>query len=503
MPVDPVRLAACFDATVELSPTGQQRQLDALDDPELRDALARLLAHDRAHPLPPSPVPTDMSEGTRIGELVILGPLGAGATSTVHAARDEALGRTVAVKRLVGGRGPWGSDDRQRIRAEARALARLSHPNVVQLHELREHAGELLLVMEHVQGAPLGAWLRQNPARPWRPVLAALLQAGRGLAAAHAIGLVHGDFKPDNVLVGDDGRVRVVDFGLARLVAGTTPGTTHTGAGTPAFMAPEQFAGQPGDARSDQFSYCVTLYTCLFGQPPFPAASVPALIARLADPPAAPPAHELPPALLAAILRGLARDPADRWPAMDSLLAALEREHGDPEDDLRVGRRARRIATLGLLLVALAVDAFVFLRPDASPSQLTPRDLVVFMLAVFALLLALVAGFWRAFRQNRANRRLIGVVLLALGAVLVHRLIALHHATPPPHTLAVDLLIMATCAAATTLTFRRQFLAPTLVFVLAAVLATLLPERAPAVFSACSVTTFALVLLGWPRDGEL
>ena len=168
-----------------------------------------------------------------------------------------------------------------------------------------------------------------------------------------------------------------------------------------------------------------------------------------------------------------------------------------------VGRRARRIATVGLLLVALAVDAFVFLRPDASPSQLTPRDLVNFMLVVLALLLALIVGFWRAFRQNRANRRLIGVVLLALGAVLVHRLIALHHATPPPHTLAVDLLIMATRSAATTLTFRRQFLAPTLVFVLAAGLAALLPERAPAVFSACSVTTFALVILWWPRDGEL
>jgi hypothetical protein len=446
-----------------------------------------------------------MSEGTRIGELVILGQLGAGATSTVYAARDLALGRSVAVKRLVGGPGPWNSSDRQRIRAEARALAGLSHPNVVQLHELREHHGELLLVMEHVHGAPLGAWLRSATRSPedWRPTLAALLQAGRGLAAAHAIGLVHGDFKPDNVLVGDDGRVRVVDFGLARLVAGA-PEARHPLAGTPAFMAPEQFAGQPGDARSDQFSYCVTVYTCLFGQPPFPAANLPALIDRLAAPPAPPPPHSLPPALVAAMLRGLARDPAVRWPTMDALLAALEREHGrDPEDDLRVGRRQRRVATVGLLITALAVDAYVFLRPDAAPSQLTPRDLVVFMLAVLALLLALVAGFWRAFRQNRANRQLIGVVLLTLGAVLGHRLIALQHSSAPAHTLAVDLLIMATCAITCAITFRRQFLLPALVFSLAALVATLAPERAPAVFSACSITTFALVLLWWPRDGEL
>ena len=501
MPVDPARLAACFDDAVELDPPAQQALLADLDDPELRAELTRLLAHDRAHP---EPVPTDMSAGTRIGELVILGKLGEGATSTVYAARDEALGRTVAIKQLQGNFAGRGSSDRQRIRNEARLLAHLAHPNVVALHELREHHGELLLIMEHVQGAPLGAWIAQTP--HWRPRLAALLQAGRGLAAAHALGLTHGDFKPDNVLVGDDQRVRVVDFGLARLLTAPESATTRGGpiAGTPAFMAPEQFAGRPGDARSDQFAFCVTVYTCLFGQPPFPADTLPALVERLAAPPAPPPAHELPPALVAAVLRGLARDPEDRWPGMDALLAALEREHGrDPEDDLRLGRRQRRIATIGLLASASAIDAWIFLRPDAAPSQLAPRDLVVFMLVVMVLLLALVAGFWRAFRQNRANRQLIGVVLLALGAVLVHRLFALHHDTPPPHTLAVDLLIMATCAGLTALTFRRQFLAPALVFLLAAALAALAPERAPAVFSASSVTTFALVLLWWPRDGEL
>ncbi|MBK9756041.1 MAG: serine/threonine protein kinase [Nannocystis sp.] len=501
MPVDPARLAACFDEAAPLDAAGRAALLAGLDDPALHDALARLLAHDR--PPPPAtsePVPTDMSEGTRVGELVILGKIGAGATSTVHAARDLALDRTVAVKRLADAV-PWDSAE---LREEARTLARLSHPNVVQLHELREHAGELLLVMEHVQGAPLGAWARQAP-RSWRTLLGVLLQAGRGLAAAHAIGIVHGDFKPDNILVGDDGRVRVVDFGLARLVAGKAePGERRGFAGTPAFMAPEQFTGQRGDARSDQFSFCVTLYTCLFGQPPFPASSIPELADRLTAPPEAPPANELPPALLAALLRGLARAPANRWPDMDALLAALEREHTrDPEDDLRVGRRQRRVVTVGLLVIALGVDTYVFLRPDAAPSQLTPRDLVVFMIAVLVLLSALVAGFWRSLKQNRANRQLIGAVLLALVAVLAHRLFGLAHATPPPHTLAVDLLIMATCSAVTALTFRRQFAAPALIFLLAAVTAALAPARAPAVFSACGLTTFALVLLWWPRDGEL
>ena len=503
MPVDPARLAACFDEAAPQDPASRAALLAGLGDPALRDALARLLAHDRPPPPSSEPVPTDMSEGTRVGELVILGKIGAGATSTVHAARDLALDRTVAVKRLASAV-PGDSAERQRIRDEARTLARLSHPNVVQLHELREHAGELLLVMEHVQGAPLGAWTRQAP-RSWRTLLGALLQAGRGLAAAHAIGIVHGDFKPDNILVGDDGRVRVVDFGLARLVAGNRESSErHVFAGTPAFMAPEQFTGHRGDARSDQFSFCVTLYTCLFGQPPFPASNIPELAARLTAPPEAPPANELPPALLAALLRGLARAPADRWPDMDALLAALEREHTrDPEDDLRVGRRQRRAVTVGLLVIALGVDTYVFLRPDAAPSQLTPRDLVVFMIAVLVLLLSLVAGFWRSLRQNRANRRLIGAVLLTLVAVLVHRLFGLAHATPPPHTLAVDLLIMATCSAVTALTFRRQFAAPALIFLLAAVTAALAPARAPAVFSACGLTTFALVLLWWPRDGEL
>ncbi len=503
---DAARLAALFDEAVEL---GEREHADFLatrcaNDPELRDALARLLRHDRAAaeflragPIayPEDPVPEDMSPGTRIGHLTILSEIGRGSAGIVYAARDETLGREVAVKRITSA--IWGSP--HRVIAEARALARLSHPNVVQVHELHEHHGEILLVMERVHGVSLGAWSQARP-RPWRELLDAFVQAGRGLAAAHALALVHGDFKPDNVLVGDDGRVRVVDFGLARLHV--DPDHDQL-AGTMLYMAPEQFAGHPGDARSDQFSYCVALYICLFGQSPFPADNLFVLLARLEHPPAPPPANDLPPALVTAILRGLAPAPGARWPDMDALLAALDRELArDPEDDLRVSRRQRRAATVGLLLVAVAIDLYIFFGPGAA-RELTPLDLVRFMLAVWLGLLALVLVYGRALRRNRANRRLVGVILLVFAGTLVHRVLGLVLATPVAHTLVGDLLLMATGAGVSALTFRAQFAGLAAIFLLAAVFAALAPERAPAVFSATSVSSFALVMLWWARDGEV
>jgi serine/threonine protein kinase len=207
------------------------------------------------------PVPSDVPEGACMAGLVFVRKLGVGGFGTVFVARDETLDRSVAVKRLRSA--AWSPADRQRMMAEARALARLSHPNVVQVYELREHAGERLLVMELVEGVSLGEWVKQQP-RDWRALLGAFIQAGRGLAAAHAMGIVHGDFKPDNVLVGADGRIRVVDFGLAHLVAarggepdGATGGLGPRAviSGTPAFMDRDQFSGAPSDVHSDQFSF--------------------------------------------------------------------------------------------------------------------------------------------------------------------------------------------------------------------------------------------------------
>ncbi len=274
----------------------------------------------------------------RMGRFVVLETLGEGGMGQVLAAYDPVLDRRVALKRLRRARDEAG---RARLRREARAMARLAHPAVVAVHDVLELDGDVLVAMEYVQGQTLRGWLEQQP-RSWQTVVDMLCAAGRGLAAAHAAGLVHRDFKPDNVLVGQDDRVQVTDFGLAITVAeaetpqpGPRPveleGTlTRTGAllGTPRYMAPEQFAGEPADARSDQFAFCVTLYQALYDRDPFEGETLAAReIAVLEGQPRPPGGDRRVPGWLGqAVLRGLSRDPADRWTSMQALLAELSRE---------------------------------------------------------------------------------------------------------------------------------------------------------------------------------
>ncbi|HWB78462.1 MAG TPA: serine/threonine-protein kinase [Nannocystaceae bacterium] len=293
----------------------------------------------------------------RIGRFTVLRELGAGGMGVVYAAYDEQLDRRVAIKVLHAGR----DDERaqQRMQREAQALARLSHPNVVQVYEVGMHAGAIFLAMEFVTGQTLGAWVREAT-RPRADVIDAYVQAGRGLAAAHAVGLVHRDFKPDNCMRAEDGRVRVLDFGLARqsteapvVIASTDPSftqsldqsLTRTGiaVGTPAYMAPEQFLGEELDARVDQFAFCVALWEALYGQRPFLGTTrIQLAEAVTAGRIAAPPPSKVPSELHAALVRGLARAPADRWPDMTALLDVLAR---DP------GRRSRWIVAGGVALL--------------------------------------------------------------------------------------------------------------------------------------------------------
>ena len=206
--------------------------------------------------------------GGRIGRFVVLRELGRGAMGVVFAAYDEELDRKVAIKLLHAGRGAEASQGRTMLLREAQAMARLAHPNVVAVHEVGVIQGAVFVAMEHVAGIDLQRWLA-TAKRPWREVLAILRQAGEGLVAAHREGLVHRDFKPSNVLVGDDGRVRVADFGLAARrsdsdghgrttgIAPLTATLTGEGAliGTPVYMAPELLRGAPATAQSDQYAY--------------------------------------------------------------------------------------------------------------------------------------------------------------------------------------------------------------------------------------------------------
>jgi len=214
-------------------------------------------------------VPGAAEGAVRIGRFQVLEVLGRGSMGVVYAAFDEALDRRVALKVI---RRDTGRREavRPRMLREAQGLARLSHPNVVQVYEVGEIAGQLFIAMEFLQGRTLLEWLAERP-RDWQAIVDVFAQAGRGLAAAHAAKLVHRDFKPENAIVADDARVRVVDFGLVRGDRepdddAQPPGPsrslsglriTQSGAviGTPAYMSPEQHLRRSVDARSDQFSF--------------------------------------------------------------------------------------------------------------------------------------------------------------------------------------------------------------------------------------------------------
>ena len=251
--------------------------------------------------------------------------LGAGGMGVVFRAHDTSLDRPVALKLLRGDTATNVGTDR--MLREARAMARLSHPHVVTVYDVGTYEGSVFVAMEFVDGDTLRAWL-ETP-RSVGAVLRALVEAGEGLAAAHAAGLVHRDFKPDNVMVGNDGRVRVLDFGLAKPLDMTTTQDhlTQTGTvlGTPRYMAPEQFRGEPADALCDQFALGVVLHEALYGRHPYePAGDLPlprAVLAGTLRPTRR--RADVPPTIHDAIVRAVSHDPADRFDGIAQMLAAF------------------------------------------------------------------------------------------------------------------------------------------------------------------------------------
>jgi tetratricopeptide (TPR) repeat protein/predicted Ser/Thr protein kinase len=293
---------------------------------------------------------SDAAEPVRIGRFVVLRRLGAGAMGEVYAAYDGELDRKVAIK-LLRAR-PDAERLQVRLRREAQAIAKLAHPNVVPVFEVGDDGGRLFLVMEMIEGTTLRAWLREGE-RARDEILDMFEQAGRGLVAAHSANLVHRDLKPDNILVGHDGRVRLVDFGLARAEPGertpsgaSDPSATHdsTVAGTPRYMAPEQFLGARVDHRADQFAFCVSLYEGLYGTPPFDGRSVTEVASKVlaGDIDAPPRDHAVPSAIARLLRRGLAREPEQRFFDMQALLHELQRARGAP-------RRRALAGALGLV----------------------------------------------------------------------------------------------------------------------------------------------------------
>lgn len=398
----------------------------------------------------------------QVGRFPILRRLGAGGMGAVYAAYDELLDRKVALKVMHTSRG--GSvGRRQRTLVEARALARLTHANIPMVYEVGEAEGQVYISMEYIDGATLADWLAEAP-RSWQDILSMYTQAGAGLAAAHQAGIVHRDFKPDNVLVGRDGRPRVVDFGLARLGGQSShqvplpsslsarnvqqqpaleeadsppsgspqPQRTLTAdssldrltvagsiSGTPGYMSPEQYAGGDVDPLSDQFSFCAALYEALFGYLPFAGETLEELAKSVQGPARTPPpGTRVPVEVQSALLRGLSPAPQQRFANMSDLLAALRLELSDSAGSSAIGRFriVRLLATLALVLGAL-----MGLRMASGNVQ--ARDGVLGSL----ILLGVIGGAgllrFRTLLENAFHRRIYLALLLIIAENFGQRLL--------------------------------------------------------------------------------
>ncbi|MBN9166481.1 MAG: hypothetical protein BGO98_41055 [Myxococcales bacterium 68-20] len=320
-------------------------------------------------------------EGTVLDRYALLEPVGAGGMGVVYAAHDRQLERRVALKLLreTASDGPR----RRSLLREARAMAKLAHPNVVRVFDVGEHEGRVFVTMEFVDGGTLREHL-ESEAHNFAHIASLFEGAGRGLAAAHRAGVVHRDFKPENVLI-REGTALVSDFGLARLTtdaaagseAMATPGarerTTSSArssavAGTLHYMAPEQLRGESVDARSDLFGYCVAFWESLFGEKPFRGATPAELLAAIeAGPPEPRRAHAVPRATVAALRAGLAYSPEERPPTMESFLSAAM-----PTSEASRGR----VVLPATAAIAVAVAVFAIARADASSTAETPSAAV-------------------------------------------------------------------------------------------------------------------------------
>jgi tetratricopeptide (TPR) repeat protein len=362
---------------------------------------------ESSHPTEPRRVddagPSDASpafaRGATVGRYVILDLIGAGNMGVVYAAYDPELDRKIALKLLHVG-ALWGApstdDLRKRLLREARAMARVSHPNVVAVYDAGIAGARVFVAMEFVEGTTLNRWVREKP-RSWREILAVYAAAGHGLAAAHAAGLVHRDFKPENVLIGADGRVCVGDFGLARAEAqevsssgaepmrsagsgeGVVTRLTRTGAlvGTPAYMAPEQLRGEKADARADQFSFAVALYEALSGSRPYTGDSLEEMSKAMQEGAfrARTTAWSVPARVQRALARALKVHPRERYPSMVALLADLERHPA-----------IWRGAALIFAVAAVSLGIVAYARHGAGPSCAGGEEKL--------------AGIWDAQRQQ-------------------------------------------------------------------------------------------------------
>jgi hypothetical protein len=321
----------------------------------------------------PEELNTELAKGQLVGRYRIVELLGRGGFGIVFKATDTELGREVALKLLRAAR--RDQEGEARLMREAQAMARLSDDNVITVYDVGTFEGGVFVAMELVADGTLRDFVAKKPA--WREILEVMLRAGRGLEAAHKAGMIHRDFKPENILVGSDGRVHVTDFGLARLIDADTKSAerpaaslTRTGMllGTPAYMAPEQIGGDASDVRSDVFSFCVTLYEALYRERPFVGDSLQSLRTAIGSNQVPQPLTpgRVPPRIRRVLLRGLRAAPDERFQTMSALLTALDGARGGDRRWLWIV-----VAAFVVLFAALA-GVFFWPRPPSAPPVAVP-----------------------------------------------------------------------------------------------------------------------------------
>ncbi len=358
------------------------------DDPFLGDTVTPARApatdpalsttHHSGERTDPGQAAPALAKGTPIDRYVVLEPLGRGGMGEVYAAWDPVLDRKVALKLLKAEHETSSIADELRLRLmrEAQALARMTHPNVVTVHDVGLVEGQVYLAMEFVEGLTLTKWLTAAK-RSWREVLTVFLEAGEGLAAAHEAGVTHRDFKPDNVVIGKNGRARVMDFGLAHAheakgapepapspITDTPTGSTMRRKitlpgimlGTPAYMSPEAMLGQKTDPRSDEFSFAIALFEALYGFRPFDGTTAPAVAAeiqlnRTRPPPRSSPVprriHQL-------LLKALRCNPDERFQTLRALLIQLGRRKSSRQTQVATVAIAALVAVTFVVVLALS-----------------------------------------------------------------------------------------------------------------------------------------------------
>jgi serine/threonine-protein kinase len=450
----------------------------------------------------------DSRASLMIGRFEVRNKLGEGGMGIVYEAYDAQLDRRVAIKLVRVG--DVGTQARARLLREAQAMAKVSHPNVVPIYEVGEHGDQVFVAMELVAGQPLSQWQRRER-RSWQDTLAIYIAAGRGLAAAHACGIIHRDFKPDNVLVGSDGRPRVLDFGLARSFAAppdeASPSQrsvlnvelTMAGSmmGTPTYMSPEHFRGEGVGPASDQFGFAVAIYRGLFGDAPFAGDTIGELRTSVCAGALRPPRDdaEIPATVVAAIVRALSVDPRDRFASMDQLLEELEQPlRIDPTTDPTRGRRGRRVAAAALSIGALAslISTSTVSRLDHSPGWILVQSCIA-----LAVLSVIGLVFRKSLVTSEHNRRVGLVILVTTCGFVTHRAVAYLLDSPTLDTLVGDAVMLGVITVLAGVLLERWMLGGGPIALVYVAVAIAVPSVAGPAFGALVLVYAAVAAYRW------